>query len=329
MPNITTLPAPVAEAQDLVPVSGAPPLDQQPAAVYLASLAVGGRRGMAADLERAANILSGGLGDAARLRWQDLRFQHVAAIRRLLVDQGKAPATVGRMLAALRGVSTAAWRLGIMDGEALARIKDVAPPKARRLPRGRHVDAGEIAALFRACGADAIGARDAAMLSLLYGGGLRRSEAVTIRVADYDRATGALTVLQAKGGAQRVVHMTNGGKRAVDVWLAVRGDHAGPLLATVAKGGRVDREGGGISGAHLQARLKVLAERAGVAALSPHDLRRSFVGELLTAGADVGAVQGLAGHASVTTTLRYDRRPDAARRKAAELLHVPYQEPAA
>ena len=157
---------------------------------------------------------------------------------------------------------------------------------------------------------------------MLYAAGLRRAEAVALNVSDYDRESGELRVA-GKGNKERTAYATGGAVEAVTAWLMGRGDAPGPLLCPVDKAGRV-----AVRRLTPQAVLMACRKRAraaGVQRFSPHDLRRSFIGDLLDAGVDLATVQQLAGHAQVNTTARYDRRPEAIRRKAAELLHVPFR----
>src|SRR5882672_12260610 len=163
----------------------APPPDaQNPAAVYLAALAPTGRRTMGQALQVVVELLGG--GDVRTFPWASLRYEHAQAVRRVLIER-YAPATANKVLSAVRGVAREAWRLGLIDAEAFARIRDVQGVRGSRLPAGREVPMRELARLFRACAqAGASGVRDAAALALLYGCGLRRSEAVSVDMAAFD-----------------------------------------------------------------------------------------------------------------------------------------------
>lgn len=311
-PDVVDVPA--------LPAAAALPPERNPAAVYLASLSAGaGRRSMRSTLAHVAAML-GYRVDACP--WQALRFQHVAALRSVLAARC-APATTNKYLSALRGVARQAWLLGGMEGEHYHRIAAVKNVKGSRLPAGRALDGGELRALFAACddGTPA-GARDAALLAMLFGCGLRRAEAAAAAVADYDPESGAVRVT-GKGDKERLTYAPHGARRAMDDWIAVRGTAPGPLLAPVSKGGTV-RAGAGITPQAIMYRLRRRARQAAIADCSPHDLRRTFVSCALEAGADLAMVQKLAGHASPTTTERYDRRPEDAKREAASLVHVPY-----
>jgi len=94
------------------------PLDQNPAAVYLAKLKKISRRPQKSGLDAVARILSNGMADCFELDWSKVRYQHTALVRSQLMD-GYAPATANRMLSALRGTLEQAWLLGM---ESLARI---------------------------------------------------------------------------------------------------------------------------------------------------------------------------------------------------------------
>jgi site-specific recombinase XerD len=263
---------------------------------------------------------------ALGLDWGQVRSGHVGKLRAQLAER-YAPATANGHLAALRRVLRCARSLGRMaavDHEAA--VADLAPVRGNSAPAGRSLPAAELGALFDSCADDPRpqGARDAAMLAVLYGAGLRRAELVGLDLADYDPDSGALAV-RGKGRRHRTTYVTNGAAEAVGVWLGLRGAEPGPLFVGITRHGRLDPQRARMTGQAVLAMLRRRAAQAGVAGFSPHDLRRSYAGDMLDAGADLATVQTLMGHASPTTTARYDRRPEAARRRAAERLHVPYR----
>jgi len=310
----------------------------EPLAVYLARLtSPESRRAMAGSLELLAELLADGhpaeaterarrrrAGQplAAAVPWHQLRYGHTQALRSWLAEHCS-PAAANRHLAALRGVLREAWRLGLMNGEDLARAVDLASVPGRSLPAGRYVEDGEVRRLVAACLADDSpgGRRDAAVLAVLFVGGLRRAEAVALDVDDYDADSGHLTVT-GKGRRQRRSALPAGGRRALAAWLEVRGTDEGPLFYPVDKAGRVTPRR--LTTQAIYALVDRRARKAGVGHLSPHDGRRTFASDLYDAGVDAVQVQGLMGHASLLTTGGYDRRPELGRLAAVERLHFPY-----
>jgi site-specific recombinase XerD len=296
----------------------AAPADQDPVRVYLASLgSEKSRRTMRAALETIAAEL--GAPSAEAIPWRALRYPHAAALRATLAER-RSPATVNKVLSALRGVAREAMRLGQLSAEDYTRIADVEGLRGSRLPAGRHVELGELRSLFAACApTSAQGRRDAALLAVLRVAGLRRAELAALSVADLDRAAWTMRVV-GKGNKERRAYVAQA-RPEIEAWMAARGEAPGPLFCAVSRAGRpIARRMADSSIAFVLARL---AMRAGVKELSPHDLRRTFVGDLLDAGADIAVVQRLAGHAQVTTTQRYDRRGERAAARAAGLIGVP------
>lgn len=294
--------------------------------VYLESLAPGSRRAMAGALRAIVTILAGDEADPAAFRWWEMRYEDTAHIRATLAAR-YAPATANRHIAALKGCLKACWRLGQMPADAYLSVSDIEPVRGSSPPRGRMLDSDELSKLLAACWHDPVptrGARNAALLGILAGGGLRRGEAASLDVTDFDRETGELTVRSGKGHKARTVPLPEGARAAISRWLEVRGTEPGPLLCAITKGGNVTYRR--LTADAVYTICKRLAATADVARFSPHDLRRSFISNLLASGCDLSLARELAGHASPTTTVKYDKRGKAALIAAVGRLRIPFQE---
>ena len=267
--------------------------------------------------------LTGQEQDIREVPWHKVRYEHAQALRSRLAER-YAPASANKILAALRGVLKESWRLGLMDAETYHRAVDLQPVRGERVSAGREVTPGEAAAILEACRAHggANGARDAAAFALLYGGGLRRTEVVSLHLEDFEPSEARL-IVRGKGRKERSVYLDEGSEAAVTDWLRHRGDAPGPLICRVYRGGRVVHRP--LTDSSLYRAIDRRRKEAKVAPFTPHDLRRSFGGDLLDAGADLATVQRLMGHSSPQTTAGYDRRGERSKRQAVRLRHTPFR----
>jgi integrase/recombinase XerD len=220
-----------------------------------------------------------------------------------------ANASVARAVIAVRSLHRFAAAEGLIAEDPARSIRPPKPP--RRLPKALNLEQVQAMLAVPATNTE-VGLRDAALLELLYGTGVRISEAVAldvddvarlIRVRDGEPAPG-LRVL-GKGSKERIVPIGSYARAALDAYL-VRGR---PALAGAGRGTPalfLNTRGGRLSRQSAWAVLRSVAEKAGITSeVSPHTLRHSYATHLLDGGADIRVVQELLGHASVTTTQIY------------------------
>jgi integrase/recombinase XerC len=234
------------------------------------------------------------LGAIDRLRPADFR----AYLARRCGDD-LARSSLARLLSTLRGFVRFLNRRGFTSTTALAALRG--PKLPNSVPKPLAVDdaAATLDAAKNRGSGGWQGRRDAAVLALLYGCGLRLSEALGL-----DRGAapfGEALRITGKGGKERVLPVLPVVRAAVDAYLAICPyplDKDGPLF--------VGARGGPLGPRHVQRRMTALRRHLGLPeTATPHALRHSFATHLLAGGGDLRAIQELLGHLSLSTTQRY------------------------
>lgn len=263
------------------------------------------------------------------------------------------PSTLNGYISILKGVAKESWLQGLMGVNTYQAIASVPFRKNHKEEAGRMVKNDELAALLNDCDKDkqvVRGLRDAAIISVMRGAGLRRKEVVSLRINHFvipeDGSMPYLSIIGGKGNKDRQCFLTKQTTSRLIKWLSVRApewndttsyneEHLyGFIFVALRKGVSVGIKppkkgtnwlGGLTSNAIryiLEARRQSLID-SGVMAIkpfSPHDLRRSYCTDLLSQGMDIFTVQNLMGHSNVETTRRYDLRDDTQEREAIEQL---------
>jgi integrase/recombinase XerC len=213
-------------------------------------------------------------------------------------SEGLGPGGVQRALAAVRSFYKFLAREGVLDNAA---ARSILTPRVRRgLPRPLSVeDAGRAIAEAGSHSVEWLGARDAALLTLLYGAGLRISEALSLKRGDVPLGE-TLTVV-GKGRKQRAVPV-------LPLVASALNDYAGKIPFTGAPSSPLflSRRGLPMSPREAQSLMQRLRGSLGLPEKStPHALRHSFATHILQGGGDLRSVQELLGHASLSTTQIY------------------------
>jgi integrase len=230
----------------------------------------------------------------------------VLRYRQFLEAVPLAPATINVRLGAIRRLAYEAADSGLLSPDLAAGIRRVKGVKQLGIRMGNWLTVQESQQLIKSiCRDTKRGKRDAAMMGLLLGCGLRRSEVANLDISHLQRREDhwVLVDLIGKGGHIRSVPVPFWVKEAIDAWTQAAGISSGRLFRCIRKNG--DVWGRWITQNVVWYVVKKCAKRIGIENLAPHDLRRSCARLCHAAGGELEQIQFLLGHASVQTTERY------------------------
>ena len=251
------------------------------------------------DLSQFLHFIAAHTGGPVSL--QTLRDLRTADFRAFLADRRQdeiGARSLGRAMAAIRGFFRHLERQGLVSAEAVSTLRTPRQPKS--LPKALTVPEAKAVVKHVEVVEDIpwVVARDSAVLALLYGAGLRISEALSLKKADLDsrilRVTG-------KGGKTRLVPVLPQVRQLIGEYLALL-PYALEANDPIFRG----EKGGPLSPRIIQLRIETLRGALGLPdSATPHALRHSFATHLLGRGGDLRAIQELLGHASLSTTQVY------------------------
>jgi integrase len=237
-----------------------------------------------------------------------LAFNRIVVLRYRSHLEGRrlAPGTINLRLGAVRRLANEAADCGLLSADLAAGIRRVRGMRKIGVRLGNWLSAEDSRALWQAPDASQMkGKRDRALLALLLACGLRRHEAVSLRLRDLEQREGrwAIVDLVGKGGHIRTVPIPDWVREQLEFWIAAAGINEGRIFR------RVDRSGQ-VWGEHISEKaiwhiVKKSARRADLPNVAPHDLRRTCARLCQSAGGELEQIQFLLGHVSIQTTERY------------------------
>lgn len=288
---------------DIVAANG-----QNPAHLYLATLSAKSRKSISCQLRSVARRLSGS-DSVALFPWPAIDRPTVLALLEQLRNEGKSPASINHTLTAIRRVLDEAYHLGQIDRRRYEGVMRVPRDKGKRQKSSPPPSREQVREALdrRLQDSTLLALRDATLISVLVGAGLRKAEALGCRVDDY--RSGRLRII-GKGNLEAVQPLAPAARQMLEEYL--QSINSGPLFPAWLKNDTP-------SGRHLSASGidKVVARV--LPGFTPHQLRHAYASWLAEDGHPLPVIQRLMRHSSPALTMRYIHN-DAAQQAAVDAL---------
>ncbi|MDE1480093.1 site-specific integrase [Xenorhabdus bovienii] len=252
--------------------------------------------------------------------WSSMNRDAVQVVLQRLMSEKKSPNSINLVLCAIKGVAEEARTSRIIDSDTYHDVKSIKRVRGFRVGRGRMLEQDEIKQIFQYVDfcSTAIAIRDAAMISLMIGCGLRRSEVADLEYSNIDFKSYSIKIC-GKGNKERENFMPEDTYNRLKVWVeTVRGDHSGALFTRIRKNDDVTCDKITTNGIGFV--IEQIIINLGMKSFTPHDFRRTYASLLLENGEDILTVKEALGHASVITTQKYDKRSTKRLKEAARKL---------
>ena len=295
---------------------------RNPLTLYLTRLAPSSQLTMRYVLQDAADRLGFEDLNLEDIDWHLLQPEHVVALVAALREDGYAPNTSSLYVNAVRGVMNEAWRMSLISQDHLLKMRSVKAAAGTRLGQGRNLRRTLIREMLDVCAADPRpqGLRDAAVIGLLYGSGMRKSESVNLDLAQINFDQRSLRVI-GKGNKELIKYAPDWAFAKLRAWLEFRREQLKEgeqddifLFNRIRRGSHITRERITKHAIYYIARQR--GDQVGVK-IMPHDFRRSFITRVIEEH-DLSIAQKLAHHTNIQTTASYDVRDDNERRRAVD-----------
>ena len=292
-----------------------------PTECYLNNLAPTGRKAIISLIISVKNTLL--LNDKiAALPLHKLSFEQLSTLKQSLVLNNKSARTIQLTFQVIKAIAKTAFLMNLIEQHELEKFNVLKLPHIEPSLKGKSLTATQLKSILKQpyTPPSTIYTRDIALLALMAGAGLRRSEVSALKLGDFSMADQLVVIHKGKGNRTRTQYLPVWVLEYLSSWLTVRGKNEGPLFCVVLNGKAIQARG--ISPETIYSVVTARTNHVLGEKFTPHDMRRTYISSLLANGVDISTVSKLAGHKSIITTQLYDKRGVDSLKRAVNTLSV-------